>query len=91
MRVWLFDRMPVPPAEIVVAKDTLAFANQGEVSPVILGIVKNVDEHFSAESNSYLQAISPFLCHRYGCLGEMGCNLASDLDFKSVEFLFRVH
>ena len=91
MRVWLFDRMPVPPAEIVVAKDTLAFANQGEVSPVILGIVKNVDEHLSAEFNSYLQAVSPSLCYRHDRFGEIGCNLVSDLDFKLVEFLFRVH
>ena len=91
MLVWLFSRVPVPPAEIVITEDTLAFANQGEVSPVILGIVKNVDEYLSAESNPYLQAVSPSLCYRHDRFGEMGCNLASDLDFKSVEFLLRFH
>ena len=91
MLMWLFSRVSVPPAEIVIAEDTLAVANQREVSSVILRIVKNVDEHLSAESNSHLQAVSPSLCHRHARFGEMGCNLAPNLDFKSVEFLFRVH
>ena len=81
----------MPSAEIVIAEDTLALANQREVSSVILRIVKNVDEDFSAGFNTQLQALFPFRCHRYNRFGKMGCDLTPNQGFKLVELLFRVH
>ena len=65
--------------------------NQGEIGTVVVRIVKNIDKDFSAEFNAQLQAIFPFCCHRDNRLGEKRCDISPNLDFKSVEFLFRVH
>ncbi len=81
--------MPFP--EIVIAEDTLAFMDKREISPVILRVVKDVNEHFLAEFNSHLQAVSPSCGHRQDCFGEGRYSLLPNLDFKSVEFLPCVH
>lgn len=91
MRLRIFDRVAMPDAQIVVAKDALVVVDKGKVGTVVFRVIEDVDESLGAQFDPNCEAIPPFFGDGKDNMRKNIRSCLSNPILKLSEFLVRIH